>query len=298
MRAVPIRGAQRRPGPATVLLPPRSLDRQPGESRDQLEQGAPPREKPEHGRPALRWPAASATRRIIGRSDQLICSPSTRQRNPALHSCAPPRTWATVVQPVVSSRLINPRSGIRGGQHLQIRVPTPAAADHLIARSQAAGRCLKHEFAPAKLWPSKPHRALPRWLKAWTSAFSPFAAGAAECVRAGGDARNDTAGADAVSPPRNSEPGIRAPACATGGPGPGHRRQRREQQGAGDSADCSRPCDAWERIPVPANKRPPPAPARIRGINQGQGASSKQGRAKFSVLEELPEPRARTATVP
>jgi len=60
------------PARLTVLLP-QSLDRQPGESRDQLEQVLHLVEKPEHDDLPLPMASSLCNQEIIGRSDQLIC---------------------------------------------------------------------------------------------------------------------------------------------------------------------------------------------------------------------------------
>ncbi|MEB3265382.1 MAG: DNA recombination-mediator protein A [Cyanobacteriota bacterium] len=56
----------------TVLLP-QSLDRQPGESRDQLERVLHLVEKPEHDELPLPMASSLCNQEIIGRCDQLIC---------------------------------------------------------------------------------------------------------------------------------------------------------------------------------------------------------------------------------
>ncbi|MCT0230763.1 DNA-protecting protein DprA [Synechococcus sp. CS-1324] len=60
------------PARLTVLLP-QSLDRQPGESREQLEQVLHLVEKPEHDDLPLPMASILCNQEIIGRSDQLIC---------------------------------------------------------------------------------------------------------------------------------------------------------------------------------------------------------------------------------
>ncbi|MCT0202179.1 DNA recombination-mediator protein A [Synechococcus sp. CS-603] len=60
------------PGRLTVLLP-QSLERQPGESRDQLEKVLHLVEKPEHDDLPLPMASSLCNQEIIGRSDQLIC---------------------------------------------------------------------------------------------------------------------------------------------------------------------------------------------------------------------------------
>ena len=60
------------PGRLTVLLP-QSLDRQPGESRDQLERVLHLVEKPEHDELPLPMASSLCNQDIISRCDQLIC---------------------------------------------------------------------------------------------------------------------------------------------------------------------------------------------------------------------------------
>ena len=60
------------PGRLTVLLP-QSLERQPAESRDQLEQVLHLVEKPEHDELPLPMASSLCNQEIIGRCDQLIC---------------------------------------------------------------------------------------------------------------------------------------------------------------------------------------------------------------------------------
>jgi hypothetical protein len=60
------------PGQLTVLLP-QSLDRQPGESREQLEQVLHLVEKPEHDEMPLPMASSLCNQDIINRCDQLIC---------------------------------------------------------------------------------------------------------------------------------------------------------------------------------------------------------------------------------
>ena len=60
------------PGRLTVLLP-QSLDRQPSESRDQLEQVLHLVEKPEHDELPLPMASSLCNQDIISRCDQLIC---------------------------------------------------------------------------------------------------------------------------------------------------------------------------------------------------------------------------------
>ncbi|MFM9073744.1 MAG: DNA recombination-mediator protein A [Cyanobium sp.] len=60
------------PGRLTVLLP-QSLDRQPSESRDQLEQVMHLVEKPEHDELPLPMASSLCNQEIINRCDQLIC---------------------------------------------------------------------------------------------------------------------------------------------------------------------------------------------------------------------------------
>ncbi|MFM9046982.1 MAG: DNA recombination-mediator protein A [Cyanobium sp.] len=60
------------PGRLTVLLP-QSLDRQPSESRDQLEQVMHLVEKPEHDELPLPMASSLCNQEIISRCDQLIC---------------------------------------------------------------------------------------------------------------------------------------------------------------------------------------------------------------------------------
>ena len=60
------------PGKLTVLLP-QSLDRQPVESRDQLEQVLHLVEKPEHDDLPLPMASSLCNQEIISRCDQLIC---------------------------------------------------------------------------------------------------------------------------------------------------------------------------------------------------------------------------------
>lgn len=60
------------PGKLTVLLP-QSLDRQPGESREQLEQVLHLVEKPEHDELPLPMASSLCNQEIISRCDQLIC---------------------------------------------------------------------------------------------------------------------------------------------------------------------------------------------------------------------------------
>jgi hypothetical protein len=60
------------PGKLTVLLP-QSLDRQPVESRDQLEQVLHLVEKPEHDELPLPMASSLCNQEIISRCDQLIC---------------------------------------------------------------------------------------------------------------------------------------------------------------------------------------------------------------------------------
>ncbi len=60
------------PGRLTVLLP-QSLDRQPAESRDQLERVLHLVEKPEHDELPLPMASSLCNQEIIGRCDQLIC---------------------------------------------------------------------------------------------------------------------------------------------------------------------------------------------------------------------------------
>ena len=60
------------PGRLTVLLP-QSLDRQPGESREQLERVLHLVEKPEHDELPLPMASSLCNQEIISRCDQLIC---------------------------------------------------------------------------------------------------------------------------------------------------------------------------------------------------------------------------------
>jgi hypothetical protein len=60
------------PGRLTVLLP-QSLERQPAESREQLEQVLHLVEKPEHDELPLPMASSLCNQEIIGRCDQLIC---------------------------------------------------------------------------------------------------------------------------------------------------------------------------------------------------------------------------------
>lgn len=60
------------PGKLTVLLP-QSLDRQPGESREQLERVLHLVEKPEHDDLPLPMASSLCNQEIISRCDQLIC---------------------------------------------------------------------------------------------------------------------------------------------------------------------------------------------------------------------------------
>jgi hypothetical protein len=60
------------PGRLTVLLP-QSLDRQPGESREQLERVLHLVEKPEHDELPLPMASSLCNQDIISRCDQLIC---------------------------------------------------------------------------------------------------------------------------------------------------------------------------------------------------------------------------------
>jgi hypothetical protein len=60
------------PARLTVLLP-QSLDRQPGESREQLEQVLHLVEKPEHDELPLPMASSLCNHEIITRCDQLIC---------------------------------------------------------------------------------------------------------------------------------------------------------------------------------------------------------------------------------
>jgi hypothetical protein len=60
------------PARLTVLLP-QSLDRQPGESRDQLERVLHLVEKPEHDELPLPMASSLCNQDIISRCDQLIC---------------------------------------------------------------------------------------------------------------------------------------------------------------------------------------------------------------------------------
>ncbi|MCP9927858.1 DNA-protecting protein DprA [Cyanobium sp. CH-040] len=60
------------PGKLTVLLP-QSLDRQPSESREQLEQVLHLVEKPEHDELPLPMASSLCNQEIISRCDQLIC---------------------------------------------------------------------------------------------------------------------------------------------------------------------------------------------------------------------------------
>jgi predicted Rossmann-fold nucleotide-binding protein len=60
------------PGRLTVLLP-QGLDRQPGESREQLEQVLHLVEKPEHDELPLPMASSLCNQEIINRCDQLIC---------------------------------------------------------------------------------------------------------------------------------------------------------------------------------------------------------------------------------
>ena len=60
------------PARLTVLLP-QSLDRQPAESRDQLEKVLHLVEKPEHDELPLPMASSLCNQEIIGRCDQLIC---------------------------------------------------------------------------------------------------------------------------------------------------------------------------------------------------------------------------------
>ena len=60
------------PGRLTVLLP-QSLERQPGESREQLEQVLHLVEKPEHDELPLPMASSLCNQEIISRCDQLIC---------------------------------------------------------------------------------------------------------------------------------------------------------------------------------------------------------------------------------
>ena len=60
------------PSRLTVLLP-QSLDRQPAESRDQLEKVLHLVEKPEHDELPLPMASSLCNQEIIGRCDQLIC---------------------------------------------------------------------------------------------------------------------------------------------------------------------------------------------------------------------------------
>jgi hypothetical protein len=60
------------PGRLTVLLP-QSLERQPSESRDQLEQVLHLVEKPEHDELPLPMASSLCNQEIISRCDQLIC---------------------------------------------------------------------------------------------------------------------------------------------------------------------------------------------------------------------------------
>jgi hypothetical protein len=60
------------PGRLTVLLP-QSLDRQPSESREQLEQVLHLVEKPEHDELPLPMASSLCNQEIITRCDQLIC---------------------------------------------------------------------------------------------------------------------------------------------------------------------------------------------------------------------------------
>lgn len=60
------------PGKLTVLLP-QSLDRQPSESRDQLEQVLHLVERPEHDELPLPMASSLCNQEIINRCDQLIC---------------------------------------------------------------------------------------------------------------------------------------------------------------------------------------------------------------------------------
>lgn len=60
------------PGRLTVLLP-QSLDRQPSESREQLEQVLHLVEKPEHDELPLPMASSLCNQEIISRCDQLIC---------------------------------------------------------------------------------------------------------------------------------------------------------------------------------------------------------------------------------
>jgi hypothetical protein len=60
------------PARLTVLLP-QSLERQPAESRDQLEKVLHLVEKPEHDELPLPMASSLCNQEIIGRCDQLIC---------------------------------------------------------------------------------------------------------------------------------------------------------------------------------------------------------------------------------
>jgi len=73
VNAAVIRGAlEVDPGRLTVLLP-QSLERQPAESREQLEQVLHLVEKPEHDELPLPMASSLCNQEIIGRCDQLIC---------------------------------------------------------------------------------------------------------------------------------------------------------------------------------------------------------------------------------
>jgi predicted Rossmann-fold nucleotide-binding protein len=83
------------PGRLTVLLP-QSLDRQPSESRAQLEQVLHLVEKPEHDELPLPMASSLCNQEIISRCDQLICY-AFHDRETLLSSCRTAEDMGKVV---------------------------------------------------------------------------------------------------------------------------------------------------------------------------------------------------------
>jgi hypothetical protein len=142
------------PSRLTVLLP-QSLDRQPVESRDQLERVLHLVEKPEHDELPLPMASSLCNQEIIGRCDQLICY-AFHDSETLLSSCRTAEDMGKVVSLMFfDSRSSSVRAG--GAGNTRSRVPSlPRTVTQLPAPGLRVGSRLR----AAQLWPCQ--RTLPK----------------------------------------------------------------------------------------------------------------------------------------